>query len=324
VQRVTERRLERDLEVLGTPRFDAVSEPPPSADETPFGQAALVPAMPGFQRGARLYRRISVIRAFRNPASDWSGLRILCYHRMSNDRDVLSLSPALFRRQLEYALGSGAKPVRLIDALRDGTIERQGRSFCVTFDDGYEDMLTEALPVLRDLAVPATVYLPTAIIGGTARPTWYRSPPTMLDWAGVDELRSDGLIDAGSHSRTHPALPRLDEATARAEITGSRHELTERLGDVPSTFCYPAGLYGPRERRLVAEAGYEGAVTVHAGVNAEGADRYALARTLVYGGEPLSAFAARFDGRLDAPSPLRARVLRRRARGYGTRTSDLH
>jgi peptidoglycan/xylan/chitin deacetylase (PgdA/CDA1 family) len=293
-------------------------------DETPSGDAALAPAMAAFQRGARLYRRVTVMRAFRNPPSEWCGLRILCYHRMSCDRDVLSLTPALFRRQLEYALGSGARPVRLIDALRDGTIASTGRAFCVTFDDGYEDTLTEALPVLRDLAIPATVYLPTAIIGGTARLTWYRSPPTMLDWAGVDELRSDGLVDLGAHSRTHPALPRLDEAAARTEIAGSREELTARLGSAPSTFCYPAGLYGARERRLVAEAGYEGAVTVHAGVNAEGADRFALARTLVYGGEPLSAFVARFDGRLDAPSPLRLRVLRRRSKGYETYTSDLH
>jgi peptidoglycan/xylan/chitin deacetylase (PgdA/CDA1 family) len=295
-----------------------------SQDETPSGQAALLPAFSAFQRGARLYRRASVMRAFRNPASEWSGLRILCYHRTSHDRDVLSLPPALFRRQLEYALGSGAQPVRLVDALRDGTIGRGIRSFCVTFDDGYQDTLTEALPVLRDLAVPATVYLPTAIIGGTARPTWYRSPPAMLDWAGVDELRADGLVDVGAHSRTHPALPRLDEATAWAEIAGSRAELGERLGSVPATFCYPAGLYGARERRLVADAGFEGAVTVHAGVNVNGADRFALARTLVYGGEPFSAFVARFDGRLDAPSLLRARVLARRARGYATRASGLH
>lgn len=296
----------------------------PLRDETPSGHAALLPAIPAFQRGARLYRRASVMRAFRNPASEWSGLRILCYHRTSNDRDVLSLAPALFRRQLEYALGSGAKPVRLIDALRDGTIGRSSRSFSVTFDDGYEDTLTDALPVLRDLGVPATVYLPTAIIGGTARATWYHSPPAMLDWAGVDELRSDGLIDVGAHSRTHPALPRLDEATARSEIAGSREELRERLGSAPATFCYPAGLYGARERRIVAEEGYEGAVTVHAGVNGEGADRFALARTLVYGGEPFSAFAARFDGRLDAPSLLRTGVLWRRAGGYGTRISGLH
>ena len=251
------------------------------------------------------------MRGCRNPASEWSGLRVLCYHRTSPARDVLSVHPDLFRRQLEYALGSGARPVRLADALRDGVTERPGRSFCVTFDDGYEDTLTAALPILRDLSIPATVYVPTAIIGGTARLTWYRDSPPMLDWDGVAELRADGTFDVGAHSRTHPALPRLDDASSRAEIDGSREDLAERLGEAPTSFCYPAGLYGERERALVIQAGYASAVTVRTGVNGPGCDPFALARTIPYGEESLDTFAARFDGKLDVQTRIRSFVLNR-------------
>jgi peptidoglycan/xylan/chitin deacetylase (PgdA/CDA1 family) len=285
-----------------------------SADETPSGPAMLPPAGGRVQAAARLYRRATVLGARAAGGASWSGLRILCYHRVSDARDVLAVQPGLFRRQLEHALATGASPVRLADALRRDAVPA-ARSFCVTFDDGYEDTLREALPVLRALSIPATVYLPTAITGGTARITWYRDPPRTLDWTGVRELLADGLVDAGAHSRTHPALTRLDEASARSEIAGSRSDLTEQLGAAPATFCYPAGLYGSRERALVVDAGYEGAVTVRAGVNHQDTDRYALARTVVYGGEPLSAFVARFDGRLDRPSRLRAIVLGRRAGG---------
>ena len=280
-----------------------------SVDETPAGAAALPPALPVIQLGARCYRRATVLRARRGPAVEWRGLRVLCYHRVSDERDVLSVPPTGFRRQLEYALASGARPVRLADALRDGAAE--GRSFCVTFDDGYADTLSAALPVLRDLAIPATVYLPTAIIGGTARLTWYREPPAMLDWDGVRELCADGLVDAGAHTRTHPALPRIDEDAARREIEGGRDELQAQLGSAPTSFAYPAGLYGERERRLVAAAGFTSAVTVHAGVNLPETDPFELARTVVYGEEPLEAFAARFDGRLDMPTRLRSFVLGR-------------
>jgi peptidoglycan/xylan/chitin deacetylase (PgdA/CDA1 family) len=279
------------------------------ADETPTGAAALPPALPAIQRGARLYRRATVLRARRGPAVEWQGLRALCYHRVSDERDVLSVAPARFRRQLEYAISTGARPVRLVDALRDGVGE--GRSFCVTFDDGYADTLGAALPVLRDLSIPATVYLPTAIIGRSARLTWYRDQPAMLDWDGVRELCADGLVDAGAHTRTHPALPRIDEASARREIEGGRDELAAELGARPTSFAYPAGLYGERERQLVVAAGFTNAVTVHAGVNTSATDPYELARTIVYGEEPLEAFVARFDGRLDVPTRLRSFVLGR-------------
>ena len=284
---------------------------PAAADETPSGQAALPPAVPLIQAAARVYRRVAVIRAHRSAACEWSGLRVLCYHRIADEREVLSVSPAGFRRQLEYALGSGAKAVRLADAVADGTVERGGRFFAVTFDDGYQDTLTAALPVLQELAVPATVYLPTAIIGGTARLTWYRTQPPMLDWAGVAELCADGTVDAGAHSRTHPALPRVDDQAARAEIEGSRAELAAMLGAPPTSFCYPAGLYGERERRLVDEAGFTTAVTVRCGVNTAATDPLALARTIVYGEDSLATFAARFDGKLDEQTRLRTFVLDR-------------
>jgi peptidoglycan/xylan/chitin deacetylase (PgdA/CDA1 family) len=280
-------------------------------EETPTGHAALPPAMPAIQRAARLYRRASVFRACRNPASEWTGLRILCYHRISTERDVLSVSPERFRRQLEYAVGSGAKPVRLGDAVGDGTTGNAGRAFCVTFDDGYEDTLSEALPVLQDLQIPATVYLASAITGGTARLTWYRSPPPMLDWDGAARLCSCGLVDVGAHSRTHPALTRLDDAGSRAEIFDCREEIAARLGVIPTSFAYPAGLYGERERTLVIEAGYTNAVTVRVGVNVADTDPFALARTIPYGEESIDTFAARFDGKLDVQTRLRSFVLNR-------------
>jgi peptidoglycan/xylan/chitin deacetylase (PgdA/CDA1 family) len=146
----------------------------------------------------------------------------------------------------------------------------------------------------------------------------------MLDWKGVRELTSSGLVDVGAHSRTHAALPRLDERVARTEIAGSRAEIAEMLGRIPATFAYPAGLYGPREGRLAAEAGYEASLTVNGGVNDAASDRHALARTVIYGGESLATFAARFDGRFDAPSRVRALVLAWRSRGSAMSGADVH
>jgi peptidoglycan/xylan/chitin deacetylase (PgdA/CDA1 family) len=293
-------------------------------DETPRGPAALPPAGFAQQQAAMLYRRATAARARLGRAPGWSGLRVLCYHRICRAHDVLAVPPELFRRQLEYALGTGARPVRLADVVEAPVLPDTGRVFCITFDDGYEDTLDEALPVLQALSIPATVFLATAITSGTAQLTWYRQPPRMLNWQGVHELVSDGLVDVGAHSRTHPALPRLDEQAARTEIMGSRAEIADMLGSAPSCFAYPAGLYGPREARLAAEAGYRAALTVHGGVSDGRSNRHALARTVVYGGEPLATFAARFDGHFDAPSRMRALVLARRSRGIAAGEADVH
>jgi peptidoglycan/xylan/chitin deacetylase (PgdA/CDA1 family) len=295
-----------------------------TVDETPRGAAALRPAGLVQQHVAASYRRVGAARARLGRSPGWSGVRILCYHRVCRARDVLAVSPDLFKRQLEYALGTGARPVRLGDLVAAPALPDTGRAFCVTFDDGYEDTHGEALPVLQALSIPATVYLATAITTGTARLTWYRDPPRMLDWEGVLELTASGLVDVGAHSRTHPALPRLDEAEARTEIAGSRAEIAEALGRAPTTFAYPAGLYGRREVRLAAEAGYGASLTVNGGVNDAASDRQALARTVVYGGESLPTFAARFDGKFDAPSRVRALVLARRSRGSAISGTDVH
>jgi peptidoglycan/xylan/chitin deacetylase (PgdA/CDA1 family) len=79
-----------------------------------------------------------------------------------------------------------------------------------------------------------------------------------------------------------------------------------------TTFCYPGGLYGDRDARLVREAGYRAAFTTHPGVNDGSEPPERLKRTLVYWEDSDSDFRAKLDGLLDAPPALRAWLYRRR------------
>jgi peptidoglycan/xylan/chitin deacetylase (PgdA/CDA1 family) len=168
--------------------------------------------------------------------------------------------------------------------------------------------------VLRDLGIPATVYLPTAIIDGRAPFDWYRGePPPALGWAEVAELTADGLIEVGSHSRTHPRMPVLGDAEAREELAGSKEEIERRVGREVTSFCYPAGLYSERDARLVIETGYRAGVTCEAGINVFGADLAQLRRTMIVWTDDERRFAAKLAGRLDAPSTLTQAMQRRRA-----------
>ena len=267
------------------------------------------------QRGAiRGYLHARILRG-RIHGGGWSGVRILGYHRIADARDPLAVHPVRFRRQMELVRASGAEPVTLaaaLDLLAAGPVH--GRYICVTFDDAYRDNLEAAAPVLRSLEIPATIFVPTDVLDGTGSYWWYADPPPALTWDEVRALDAGGLVAFGSHTCAHPHLPRVDDATARAEIVRSRAVLAERLGHEVDTFCYPAGLYGERDVALVREAGYRAALTTDPGVNHGDDDPLQLKRTLVYRDDGARVFQAKLDGLVDEPSAALRRARARRSR----------
>jgi peptidoglycan/xylan/chitin deacetylase (PgdA/CDA1 family) len=240
-----------------------------------------------------------------------SGARILCYHRVARDRGDLAVSPRDFRRQIELLLAFDARVVRLAELPRLLAEQPGERFVCLTFDDGYRDFEDEALPVLREAGVPATLFVTTGFASGTTRMSWYKEPRPLLGWADLERLATEELVELGAHTRTHPDLRLLSGEEAREEIEGCRAELEERLGVRPASFAYPAGLFSDRERRLVEAAGYALAVTVEPGVNDRETSPYLLRRTLVEGLDGVSLFEAKLAGRLDTPWEI-GRFLRSR------------
>jgi peptidoglycan/xylan/chitin deacetylase (PgdA/CDA1 family) len=98
---------------------------------------------------------------------------ILMYHRVSDEADLLDLCvpPATFDRQLAML----KRRVRVV-ALRE-LVERLAAAeplpedlAAITFDDGYRDNLEIALPILQRHGLPATVFVTSGFVDGTARP----------------------------------------------------------------------------------------------------------------------------------------------------------
>jgi peptidoglycan/xylan/chitin deacetylase (PgdA/CDA1 family) len=261
------------------------------------------------------YRRSRVARRRnRGSRTPWSGVRIIGYHRIASAPDVLAVDPSHFRRHLEWALAQNIRPIRVDAALDllDDPVE--GQWFCITLDDGYRDNLEIALPILEDLGLPATIYVPTAVIDRTAVYDWYRKPPPALSWDDLASIVSGGLVDVQAHTRTHRALPRLTDDQARNEIAGSKTDLEHKLGAQVTTIAYPAGIYTERDVMLVCEAGYRGALTTTSGVNRGGEPLGTLLRTMLMAGDTVDDFTAKMNGLLDKPSMLERIVRSRRAR----------
>lgn len=270
-----------------------------------------------YYQAVNRYERVRTAFASRDTrTAEQTGVRILGYHRVADDGDVLAVRRDDFRRQMESVLACGARvvPLDALPALLSARVD--GLHVCVTFDDGYRDTLDHAAPILRELEIPATVFLPTAMVDGRMTYYWYRGvPPPALDWDGVAELVADGWIDVQSHSCTHPRLPALDDQQAFEELARSKQDIEHRLGRPVSAFSYPAGLYGRREAQLVLDTGYRSAVTCRPGINQAGADLTQLLRTLVSWSDDLDRFAVKLAGRLDRPSRLAQAMQRRRGGG---------
>jgi peptidoglycan/xylan/chitin deacetylase (PgdA/CDA1 family) len=246
------------------------------------------------------------------------GLRILFYHRISDEPDELAVSPRRFRRQMDYL---ASQSYRVVDVLRAVELLDRGAASPTTlglaFDDGYLDIAEQALPILAERGFRATVFVPTGVIDGWASLAWYRRQPPLLGWDEIVELDREGTLRFEAHSLTHPNLLALRDGAAREEIVGSKATLEARLGRAVEVFSYPSGLFGLRERGLVQAAGFRVAVTCEPGLNTRETDRYALRRRQVDSRDNLLDFLAKVGGGHDSPLPFRG-TYRRRRYGAGT------
>jgi peptidoglycan/xylan/chitin deacetylase (PgdA/CDA1 family) len=262
----------------------------------------------------RAYHRGRIAAGRLRGGRSWHGVRILGYHRVAEGRDALCVSPADFAAQMQAVARLDAEPIRLDAALDLLARPVAGRYVAVTFDDGYHDNLTAGVPILERHGIPATIFVPSAIIDGARPFGWYRDPPRALSWDEIRDLVGGGLVDVQAHTRTHPLLPGVDDAQADDEIAGCKRDIEAQVGYELTSFCYPAGLYGERELALVRAAGYRAAVTTAPGVNGGGAPPETLRRTLVFRGDSERDFEAKLSGLLDHCGPFQRWLHRRRSR----------
>lgn len=187
--------------------------------------------------------------------------RTFMYHsigQLDNDPNRLCTSPERFEAQMLHLKRRGLRGVSMRElrrAMRAGDVRGL---VGLTFDDGYEDFLHTALPVLERLDFSATVFVVAGRLGKENDWNHEYAPRPRMKLLGTGELRevSERGMEVGSHGMTHAKLPGLEPALLEHEVSDSHRIISEILGEAVEGFCYPYGGLDGAAVRSVRGAGY--------------------------------------------------------------------
>jgi len=223
------------------------------------------------------------------PGPPTTNVPILTYHYIRvnpNSRDrmgfALSVTPADFAAQMDWLARYAFHPITTEDLYNNlgGARGLPSKPVILTFDDGYADFYTTALPILRSHDFKAVAYVVSGFIG------W----PGYMTAAQIREADRSG-IEIGSHTVSHVNLAQSSAAAVRAQLVESKQAIERVIGHEVVSFCYPSGKYTSAVASQVKAAGYHDSTTTIGGYSHTMSDRYVWARLRVSGGEPLDQFA---------------------------------
>ena len=181
------------------------------------------------------------LRAFFEPAH-----LIAAYHSIDTKdaKPHLEISPHIFMRQLEYIRKRDYTFRRFSDAADNG----KERAAYIYFDDGFKSVKENAYPILKQLGIPATLFITTDYLDQKGEMGLY------MNW---EDAKSIGdVFEFGSHAVSHVKLNKIPLTEAREEMARSKSIIEEGLGRKVEAFSYPYGRSSPELERTAHELGY--------------------------------------------------------------------
>jgi peptidoglycan/xylan/chitin deacetylase (PgdA/CDA1 family) len=218
--------------------------------------------------------------------NEW--IRFPNYHHIFNDERKD------FARQIKYLINYGDF-ISLDNAVN--IISRNtrigGRYFCLTFDDGFKNHYTNALPILVEHGYPGAFFVPTDYIGRDInkdreivqsffKNTQYPLIIEFMSWDNCRELINAGMV-IGSHTCSHAKLSTMEACDAKTELLNSKLKIENKLGIVCRHFSAPFGTSGKHflkdlHPKIAQEVGYCSFFTAERGANLQGTNPFNIRR----------------------------------------------
>ncbi len=245
-------------------------------------------------------------------------LAILVYHRVcpvtqGGLTPTWNVTPDAFRRQLSglQELGYQFWPLsRVLEHRGHGKVIPE-RTTVLTFDDGYENNLTHALPVMKELNVPGTIFLSTAYLNDS-KPFPFEPwgvqhvetiPPDVwrpLTSSQCREMLATGLVEFGAHTHTHQDFRGRPDAFAE-DMRKNVRCLQSELGLTDLPFAFPfgrpqMGYTSPELIEAAKDAGVTCALSTDTVAVESTSDPYAWGRFSPFEWDTGRSLVAKFSG----------------------------
>jgi peptidoglycan/xylan/chitin deacetylase (PgdA/CDA1 family)/SAM-dependent methyltransferase len=248
---------------------------------------------PFFKTGAYLvsYTTRSACRLFNsNPE-----VVVLMYHSINSSVHKLSVRPEHFERHIKYLSKKKlVAPLKDVVSYAKGEKSLTAHTVAVTFDDGYKDFQTTALPILEKYNIPATIFVPSDLS--------VKADPYGTERLSEEDIRSfskSALITIGSHSKSHTKFTEISYDQIKRELLESADSLQALCGERPFFFTYPFGARSIDAERAVKEMGYSAAFGITEGLIHPGDDLFRLKRIQVDGTMNFFMFRARLTSAVE-------------------------
>ncbi len=191
----------------------------------------------------------------------------------------LHVPPKRFALQMKLLKIFGYRGLNMSDLQPYLEGKKTGKVVGLTFDDGYKNNVTNALPILKKYGFSATCYIVSQNIGGVNHWDINKGIPEN-PMMHKEEIQSwiDAGMEIGSHTQNHVFLTKINKSEAVNEISHSKSDLEKKFSVNINHFCYPYGGLNNDIVSAVKNAGYQTATTVNRGKVRMGDNLFTLRR----------------------------------------------
>lgn len=183
-------------------------------------------------------------------------LVVLAYHSVSGLDDELSTPPDMFEAQLRWLSDNGFRSPSFRESVDALTRSGSDRIVVLTFDDAYEDFLTDACPLLERYGFKAIVFVPSGLVGKTVKWSSNGFHRRVMSWSQIQQICDRGMY-VGNHTADHAWLSGVSEDYIASQILDANAAFAGHGLSYVSAFCAPYGVTSPELASFMAQGGFE-------------------------------------------------------------------